>query len=115
MVKAKGPWGKKRMPQHPGVYVPGLASSQKCREVTAISPSQEWVRVPLPLCIAVKDEVESMRHGLCRITSPNPLSVRTARMCAVVWQGLMLCEGKRESHRDFIFSSPNKKGNKFQL
>lgn len=35
---AKGPWGQTSLPQRPGTYVPSLASSQKRREVTAISP-----------------------------------------------------------------------------
>ena len=77
---AKGRWGHKSLPQDPGAYVPGLASSQKRREVTAISPSQEWVRVLLPLQIS-QWRMRRRARGTVFVELPPliPQSVSTAR------------------------------------
>lgn len=104
---AKGPGGQRSLPQYPGVYVPGLASSQKRREVTAISPSQEWVRVPLPLRISHWRMRRRARGTV--FVELTPLIPRVSGLWAkyaVVWQwqgSVRLFEEKCEKPQSLFF------------
>jgi len=54
-----------------------LAKEQEEKELE-LGRKEIAVRVKERLATKLKDEEESARPGLCRITSPNPQSIRTA-------------------------------------
>lgn len=60
---------------------------------------------------SVKDKEESARHGLCRITSPNPQSVRAARKVCSCLAGHEVMWGEVWTLQRLYFSAHNLKCN----